>query len=232
MRMTAGFRKFALTMHVASSVGWLGAVAGFLVLSIAGLTSRNADMVRGAYLAMNLIGQSVIVPMSIAALMTGLLQALGTDWGLFRHYWVLMKFMLTLGATALLLLHQFTAVAAAAERAAGAPSGMRPAVGQLGVQLVGDAGAAMLVLLVITAISIYKPWGRTRYGQRKLEEERHRSTGAMPAPASRANPVPSRQVGADGLSSGLRVFLGALALIVVILLLLQLGGGGAGHRGH
>ena len=41
---------------------------------------------RGAYLAMDLIGWFVIVPLSLASLLTGLVQALGTTWGLFRHY--------------------------------------------------------------------------------------------------------------------------------------------------
>ncbi len=84
--MTPALRKLNLTAHVTSSVGWLGAVASFLVLSIAGLTSENADSVRGAYVAMNLIGQFMIVPLSLAALATGLIQSLGTHWGLFRHY--------------------------------------------------------------------------------------------------------------------------------------------------
>src|SRR5713226_5007653 len=96
--MTPRLRKLALTTHITLSVGWLGAVAGFLVLSIAGLTSQDAEVVRGAYLAMNLIGLFVIVPMSLAALATGVVQALATEWGLLRHYWVLVKFLLTIGA--------------------------------------------------------------------------------------------------------------------------------------
>src|SRR5712691_5373000 len=108
--MTPALRKLSFTAHVTSSVGWLGAVASFLVLSIAGLTSQDAETVRGAYLAMNLLGQFIIVPLSLAALLTGLVQSLGTHWGLFRHYWVLVKLTLTIGATLLLLLHQFTAV--------------------------------------------------------------------------------------------------------------------------
>ena len=35
--MTPGLRKFALTTHVTSSVGWLGAVGAFLALAIAGV---------------------------------------------------------------------------------------------------------------------------------------------------------------------------------------------------
>ena len=80
--MTPRLRKFVLTAHVTCSVGWFGAVASFLVLSIAGLTSQDAEVVRGAYLAMNLIGLFIIVPMSLAALATGLVQALGQPMGL------------------------------------------------------------------------------------------------------------------------------------------------------
>ena len=96
MTMSPGAQKLLLTVHVSSSVGWLGSVAAFLVLGMAGLTSRDAATVRGSYVAMNLIGEFAIVPLSVAALFSGLLQAFGTHWGLFRHYWVLVKFTLTI----------------------------------------------------------------------------------------------------------------------------------------
>jgi hypothetical protein len=158
--MTPGFRKLNLTAHVTSSVGWLGAVACFLVLSVVGFISHDAETVRGAYLAMNLIGQYIMVPLSVAALLTGVVQSLGTEWGLFRYYWVLAKFALTIGATILLLVHQFKAVAEAARRVSGTETGAFPGVGSLGTQLVVDASVALLLLLVITTLGVYKPWGQ------------------------------------------------------------------------
>ena len=71
MTMRPRLRKFALTAHVTSSVGWLGAVAGFLAPAVAGLTSQDAQMVRAAYLAMDLTTWFVIVPLSLASLLTG-----------------------------------------------------------------------------------------------------------------------------------------------------------------
>lgn len=70
--MAPGLRKFALTTHVTSSVGWLGAVGAFLALAIAGLSSQDAQIVRAAYLAMHLTTWFVIVPLSLAALLTEL----------------------------------------------------------------------------------------------------------------------------------------------------------------
>src|SRR5713226_4064712 len=103
MTMTIGVRKFALTAHVTSSVGLLGSIAAFLALAVAGLTSQDVPTVRAAYLAMELIARSVIVPLAFASLLTGLIQSLGTPWGLFRHYWVLAKLLLTAFATIVLL---------------------------------------------------------------------------------------------------------------------------------
>jgi hypothetical protein len=102
--MRSGLRKLLLTTHITLSVGWLGAVAGFLVLSITALTSRDAETVRGAYLAMNLTAWFVIVPFALGSLLTGIIQSLGTTWGLFRHYWVVAKLFFTVVATIVLLL--------------------------------------------------------------------------------------------------------------------------------
>jgi hypothetical protein len=103
--MNPRVRKLGVTAHVAFSVGWLGADAGFLVLAIVGLISQEVQMVQSAYLAMDLIGWFVIVPFSFSALLTGLLLALGTPWGLLRHYWIVTKFLLTTAAIIVLLVH-------------------------------------------------------------------------------------------------------------------------------
>ena len=169
MTMTPGVRKLALTAHVTLSVGWLGAVAAFLVLAIAGLTSKDAQMVRASYLAMELTAWSVIVPLSFASLLTGLLSSLGTTWGLFRHYWVLLKFLMTILATIILLAHTqpISQVAAVAAKTTLSSSDLR----NLRIQILADAGAALLVLIVNTTLGVYKPRGMTPYGWRKQQEK-------------------------------------------------------------
>ena len=78
LTLPPGLRKLVLTLHVASSVGWLGAVAAFLVLAVAGLTSRDVQTMRAAYIAMELVTGFIIVPFCLASLATGLVQSLGT----------------------------------------------------------------------------------------------------------------------------------------------------------
>ena len=108
MTMSPGLRKLALTAHITSALGWLGAIAGFLALAIAALTSRDSQLVRGAYLAMEFTGWYVLVPLCIASLVTGLIMSLGTSWGLFRHYWVLVKFVITVVAASILFMYTQT----------------------------------------------------------------------------------------------------------------------------
>jgi len=214
--MTPALRKLALTTHVTFSVGWLGAVAAFLVLSIVGVISQDAETVRGAYLAMDLIGLFIIVPLSFAALATGLIEALFSQWGLLRYYWVSVKFLLTVLATALLLLHQYTTVAVAAKRVLGAAARTLPSAGRLGTQLVVDASLAILVLLTATTLSVYKPEGLTSYGRRKQQERSSlpRRVGTETSP--------------DGPSLGLKIFLAIVGAIVVVFGVVHLTGL-AGH---
>jgi len=162
--MSAPVRKFALTTHITSSVGWFGAVAAFLSLAIAGQTSQNAQTVRAAYLSLELTTWAVIVPLSVASLLTGIVQSLGTTWGLFRHQWVVAKLGLTVLATIILLVHTqpIDRVAAIAAERTLSSADLR----QLRIQLVADAGAAVFALLVATTLSVYKPWGLTSYGLR------------------------------------------------------------------
>ena len=167
--MTPGLRKFTLTTHVTSSVGLLGAIAAFLALAIAGLSSEDSTLVRAAYLAMDMIARLVIVPLAFAALLTGIVQSLGTPWGLFRHYWVLAKLLITAVAITILLLKMKLVGYLASVTAKTALSnadlyGAR-------IQLAIHAGGGLLVLLVPAVLSVYKPPGLTRYGARKQREQ-------------------------------------------------------------
>ena len=108
------------------------------------------------------------MPLSFASLLTGIVESLGSTWGLFRHYWVATKLMLTALATIILLVHTQPIgwVAAAAAESALSSQDLR----QLRLQLVGDASAALFVLVMTTALSVYKPWGMTPYGLRKQDQ--------------------------------------------------------------
>jgi hypothetical protein len=171
MIMTPRLRKFALAAHIALAVGWIGAVAGYIALDVAAAMSQDAQTLRAAYLAMELIAWYAIVPLALASLLTGLVMSLGTKWGLFRHYWVLISLLLTIIATVVLLVETQT-ISYFADIAAD-PRTSDDDLRALGSTLVHSVGGTV-VLLVIVVLNVYKPRGMTRYGWRKQQEDQRR----------------------------------------------------------
>lgn len=218
MTMTARLRKAALTAHIVFSVGWLGAIVPYLALAVAGLTSRDAQMARAAFLSMEVIGWYVIVPFSLAALLSGLVQALGTQWGLFRHWWILAKLALTLVAVAILYQHMqdVSRVAQIAKETTLSNAAFRP-------ELI-HAGGGLLVLLAITALSVFKPWGMTPYG-RKVSQ-----TDSPARPSAAAVLAREPVFAARRLPWGRIIGLHAIGLALLFVIILHLTGGGFRHH--
>jgi hypothetical protein len=157
-----GIRRFALLVHVVVSIGSIGAVVAFIVLATAGLVG-DPQLARAAYPAMDVVAWYCIVPLIGASLVTGIVESLGTTWGLFRYYWVVAKLVLTAFTLIVLLVHM-QPIGEMADLAMGSAS--LAANRGLQVQLVAAAVAGLAVLLVMTVLSVYKPKGLTRYGWR------------------------------------------------------------------
>lgn len=215
MPMTPPLCKLALTAHVTTSVGWLGALAVFFAHALASLISQDEQMVRAASLVMGLTAWFVILPLSLASLATGMVQALGTAWGLFRHYWILFKLLLTAVATIVLLLKigpiGYLADVATTTTFSADLIGLR-------TSLLVHAGGGLLVLLTATTLAVYKPPGMTRYGLRK---ERERASAGTESGFGSATSTPR----------WVKVFT-VLVIILILLVGAMLLGGGHGPSAH
>lgn len=167
MMMSPPVRRLALSVHLTCSVGWIGAVLAYIGLGVAAVASERPDTVRGAWVAMEIVGWYVLVPLALGSWTTGLLMALGTRWGLLRHYWVLFAFALTSLAAGVLLLHMPDVSAVAEAVRTADPDELDRFGGDL-----FHAVLALVLLLVIQVLNLYKPRGVTRYGWRTAKRER------------------------------------------------------------
>lgn len=166
MPISPASRKLALTGHILSSIGWMGAALAYLAFSVAALMSKDPQVVRAAYLIMLPTARFAIIPLAFASVLSGLISALGTSWGLFRQYWVVSKLLLTLVATAILL-GNMRAVEFLSNEAAHSRS-----LDSTGLQSqILHSGGGFIVLLVIAVLGVYKPKGMTPYGWRKHQEK-------------------------------------------------------------
>ena len=162
--MTPALRRFTFTTHITSSVGWVGAALAFLALAVIGFTSDDPVKVRGAYLLMAPAAWFVLVPLAHASLLSGIVLSLGTTWGLFRYYWVVLKLGITVFATVILLIYmgtfrQMAGVAADPVMDLAAVRNASPIV---------HAILALVLLVAATVLGVYKPFGMTAYGERRL----------------------------------------------------------------
>ena len=169
MTAPARVRQAGLTLHVISSVGWLGGVLVYLALGVAAITSDDEALVAAVYLAMDWAAWTVLVPLALATLATGITQSLISSWGLWRHYWVIVKLVITAVATTVLVL--YTQTLATFGRIAGRDPLTTADLDLLRSPSVVVHSTGALVLLVMAAVlAIYKPPGLTRRGQRLQHE--------------------------------------------------------------
>jgi hypothetical protein len=171
MALPPALRRAMLAAHIICAVGWIGAATAYLALGVAAQVNMQPQTVRAAWISMELSGWFVIVPLGCLALLTGLVLSLGTPWGLFKHYWVVIALVLTTLSLAVLLLHMpsvstMAGLARTADDAAASRLGgdvLHPALG-------------LLVLIVVTVLNVHKPRGLTPYGQQKQAKEPKGST--------------------------------------------------------
>ena len=159
-------RKLVLSAHLTFSIGWIGAAFVYLGFGITAETSDSDDVIRAAWTAMEISGWYVIVPLALGSLASGVVIALGTKWGLLRHYWVVISLLLTLLCAAVLVLHMrdVSVLAQRAQKLGDAE--LRALGGDLGHPAIG-----IVLLLVVQLLNIYKAPGLTRYGWRKQQEQ-------------------------------------------------------------
>jgi hypothetical protein len=150
-------RKAALTVHLVCSVGWIGAALAYLALGLAATVSVDAGTIRAVWVALEIVGWAVVVPFAVAALLTGVVVALASPWGLLQHWWVLISLVLTTFAAAVTVLHMPTVSATAHRAAIAGPDELASLGGDL-----FHPSAGLALLLVITVLNVYKPRGRIR----------------------------------------------------------------------
>lgn len=161
-RLAPATYKLLLLLHIVVSVGWLGLNIGNLTLAITGLTATDPGTQHTAFGAMYLIGGPLLIPVSLLALVSGVLLGVYTRWGLVRYRWVLVKLTLTVVAVVLIPLSLLPGLRELSALMANTPADRLADTGPLALDMLA-AGLVSTAMYVTNAVlSVLKPWGRTR----------------------------------------------------------------------
>lgn len=178
-KLSPALRKFWLTLHVGFSVSWLGMSAAMTGLSLIGLLTNDAALRQATYAIMHLFDLTLIIPLVLLSLITGLMVSLGTPWGLFHYWWVVVKLLISLGIVGFAAVQENFWVRGLAEQTARQPASN---VHTVALALVICMVSFFVALWIATILSIYKPWGRTAWGERQHAQRKAKAQGKF-APA-------------------------------------------------
>lgn len=149
LALSAPLLKTVLTLHIAFSVGLLGDSAGYLAVAVYGATAADPSVADASYRILRMFSFVFGIPLSFAALLTGLLLGFGTRWGVFRYPWV---------TTKLLLIVSVIAVGALVLN--GGMNAMLSGQGGAESRLIAGAAYDVVALATATALGVFKPGGR------------------------------------------------------------------------
>jgi hypothetical protein len=152
MKLPPRWRKLVLTAHVITAVGWLGVDLVLLTFGISGLAGADPELV---YPAQSYIGRMLFAPLSALVWLIGVVNALVTPWGLVKHWWVLVKLLVTTLMLCLVVFSLYPALTEAGSLAAELPRRDR-------INMVVAPSVSTSLLIFATGLSTYKPWGRVR----------------------------------------------------------------------
>ncbi len=146
-------RKLLIVLHVLTSVSGIGVVLAVSVVLLGAMSTEDIAAREAALLLAEQGQYSIGIPLLMLALLVGVLSAVYSPWGLFRHTWVLKKLVLTVVNLALPLF-------------VSGPRITRVADDPLAAWLVfGGLLAQLLLFVLATGLSVYKPKGRVGSGE-------------------------------------------------------------------
>ncbi|MDQ3784531.1 MAG: hypothetical protein M3360_06605 [Actinomycetota bacterium] len=163
-KLSRPWRKLFLTLHVGLAVSWLGVSMAMVVLSVTGLLTEDPELRHNAYAFMHIFDLAIVIPLVVVSIVTGLVVSLGTHWGLIKNWWVLTKFAIALSIPIFAGVKENFWVRELAEKTAADPGAD---LGGVDLKLAVCMVAFCAALWTATVLSIYKPWGRTRWGERQ-----------------------------------------------------------------
>jgi uncharacterized membrane protein len=155
-RLTGKARKLTLVLHLASVGSWLGLDVAMAVLVFTAMGSDDPGTKSLSFQALELV---TIWPMTIsglACLVTGVLLAYGSKYGLTKYWWVVVKLGLNLLLSTLVLIALRPGVEEMADQA------RQPGAVLNATDLIFPPIVSPTLLMVAVVLSVFKPWGRLR----------------------------------------------------------------------
>jgi len=172
MRLSPNLTKWLKSLHLLAVAGWAGGAVSLLILHFLRFNGvESGNELYGIDRAAHLIDMGVVVYLgAFGCLLTGLLYSIFTNWGFFRHKWVLIKWVITIFCilSGTFFLGPWETAMLNISHQSGDTALMN--VGYLSsMRLNFWFGIVQLILLIFAMfISVFKPW-RSKNRKQKID---------------------------------------------------------------
>ncbi len=158
-------------LHVACGVGWMGADVVLAILMLTGWFSATGRPSRRRTPRPGWSSRSAVPVLAGGMLVTGVLLGIGTKYGLVQWWWVFVKLVIGVVLTVLVFVLLVPGAAASRRGSTGTADQVREQVGRPGRHLVFPPLVSFVALAFALVVSVFKPWGRTRWGRARVERQ-------------------------------------------------------------
>jgi hypothetical protein len=169
LKLGPAVRRAVLTAHIVAGVGLLGDVAAVLAINVRAATTADPELAATSYELLGMFTVLFGIPLSLGAMVTGILLGLGSKWGVVRHGWVAAKLVLLVGV-----------ILVGALVLGPGNEAMRTGDGGAQARLIAGAGYDVVALTLATGLSVFKPGRRRRRTLRYVSATPR--PGSSPAP--------------------------------------------------
>jgi uncharacterized membrane protein len=158
-RLAGRSRKLVLVLHIASVGSWLGIDVVMAVLIFTGMITDDYETKAIGFKALEIIAVWPMTISGLVCLVTGVLLAYGSKYGLTKYWWVVIKLTLNLLLTSLVLVALRPGVNEMAESARnGEPLNS--------MDMIFPPIVSPTLLMFAVVLSVFKPWGLLRKKRR------------------------------------------------------------------
>ena len=190
-KITIRQKRWLLSTHLLCVAAWLGGGLCSLAFNITALWATDPHLLNATYVFANTLDKTIIRGGAVGTLLTGLLLAWLTQWGLIRFYWIIVKeIAAVLCVVTDLIIIRWNDHAIASTAARGLQAFSDPLYLTNRTRLFVGISFQLMLLAGVIAISIFKPWGqRRRPSRRSVSRLRGATSTGIVANASGARVI-------------------------------------------
>ncbi len=152
--------------HILCGVGWMGADVILAVLVVTAQTTGDGATVSSIYTVLRLVIPWTVPFLAGGMLVTGVVLGWGTKYGLVQWWWVLVKLSVAIVLTVLVFVALVPGALSLPQGLVGTAGQVREAAGDAGTDLMYPPFVSFTALAFALVLSVFKPWGRTRWARR------------------------------------------------------------------